>query len=108
MSGMVFPAVVRHVNDPELSYLESADALLEMERIELDDTDLIIDSEGQTYRVGQDDGKMTYLPTKITSLNDFLGLVKAHAANRGSCCVAKLYAPDYAEAFKIIASFEHE
>jgi hypothetical protein len=35
-------------------------------------------------------------------LTELLGMVKAHAAQSGSCCVAKLYAPTITEAFKIV------
>jgi predicted acylesterase/phospholipase RssA len=40
------------------------------------------------------------------ALQVILGLIKAHAAQKGSCCVAKLYAPTIADAFKIIESLD--
>ena len=40
----------------------------------------------------------------IKSLEEILGLVKAHAAQAGSCCVAKLYAPTIPDAYKIVQS----
>jgi len=44
----------------------------------------------------------------VMALNDFLGLVKAHAAQGGSCCVAKLHAPSIADAMAIVASLEDD
>ena len=41
-------------------------------------------------------------------LHELLDLVKAHAANTGSCCAARLYAPDYPEAMKIVASLQDQ
>jgi hypothetical protein len=40
------------------------------------------------------------------ALLEILGLIKAHAAQKGSCCAAKLYAPTIREAFKIVESLD--
>jgi hypothetical protein len=39
-------------------------------------------------------------------LQEILGLIKAHAAQKGSCCVAKLYAPTIVDAFKMVESLD--
>ena len=38
------------------------------------------------------------------SLQAILGLIKAHAADTGACCVAKLYAPTLRDAFNMLDS----
>ena len=40
-------------------------------------------------------------------LQEILGLVKAHAAQQGFCCVAKLYALSIVETLKIVESLNN-
>ena len=103
---ITFPAVIRHENDPDLTYLENLKSLAGLSIDEIDSTDMLIDVDGNTYSIEQDEPEKAYTRTGNIDLKIFLGLVKAHAANRGSCCVAKLYAPDFIEAMKLVASLE--
>ena len=105
---ITFPVVIRHENDPELTYLENLKSLAGMGNDEIDSTDTLIDVNGNTYSIEQDKPEKPYTRTGNIDLKVFLGLVKAHAANRGSCCVAKLYAPDFIEAMKLVASLEDD
>ena len=91
-----WPCIIKHANDPELSYLDNEQDLA---HLETDESDILIDISGSVYT----HEKMEWIPTsEIMDLTDVLGLAKAHAAQSGSCCVAKLYAPSIAEAFKIV------
>ena len=106
-----WPAVIKNDDDDELIYIHSQqqwDNDTELHDFDYDDSDKLIDSSGKMYTLTikvkhwvqpRDSG------AKIT-LHDLLGLVKAHAAQKGSCCVAKLYAPTFSDAFKIIESLE--
>ena len=103
-----WPAVIKHENDPELTYLQSDRDWQHYLEQEADLSDSVVDSSGRIFRLTTDSDATGNTEKGIMDLHDFLGLVKAHAAHKGSCCVAKLYAPDYAEAFKIIASLEDD
>ena len=106
-----WPGVIKHSNDPELIYVQDQSAWegdVELHSIEYEESDRLIDSSGCLFMLtDKDNGFVCPKPNgESMALRDILGLVKAHAAQKGSCCVAKLYAPTIAEAFKIIASLE--
>ena len=106
-----WPAIIKYADDAELIYVADRavwDCDPDLHLFEYDDSDYLIDSSGNTFslttRVNQ-----LIMPEprdETIALLDILGLIKAHAALKGSCCVAKLYAPTIAEAFKIVASLE--
>ena len=108
---VTWPAIIKHSNDPELTYIPDKrewDADAELHNVEYDEADRLIDSTGNLYSLSNNENK--HLEAKLNenpiSLHDLLGLIKAHAAQKGSCCVAKLYAPTIADAFKIVESLE--
>lgn len=111
LANMNWPCVIRHPDDVELILVRNEQEwinLLANNVRDLDDSNTIIDSLGHIHTLAQDENENVFAnPTGETMLlNDFLGLVKAHAAQAGSCCVAKLYAPSFAAAFDIIVSLE--
>ena len=93
-----WPCIIKHANDPELTYLDNAQDLAHLEP---DESDILIDASGSVYRP-DDTTWIASTDCEVMDLTDVLGLVKAHAAQSGSCCVAKLYAPSITEAFKIV------
>jgi len=108
-----WPAILIVEGDPELVYVHDLadwenhpDAYVASRC----DADLLIDSLGKVYELpGQAESKAALRPTgQIKSLEEILGLVKAHAASSGACCVAKLYAPSIEEAYRIARSVMDE
>ena len=109
---MKWPCVIKHADDDELVYLEDLSTWEddeELQDFEYDQTDFLIDATGAVYGF-ESDGSSVVLVSRDRSmaLNDVLGLVKAHAATKGSCCVAKLYAPTILDAFIIVKSMDDE
>jgi len=106
-----WPAIIKHADDAELVYVADQSAWdndADLHSFEYDESDYLIDASGNTFslttRVNQ--FIMPEPRNQAIALLDILGLVKAHAAQQGSCCVAKLYAPTIAEAFNIVASLQ--
>ena len=99
LNTIQWPAFVHFENDPELlyfhhqeqweSYQKSDDVYFEVE-------DRIIDSNGLSFSLTSNKP-----PTTLT-LDEILGLVKAHLSDQGSCCVAKLYASTIEETVLLI------
>jgi len=104
-----WPAIMVLGDDPELVYVHNqADwgNRTDLHVANSIEADLLIDSLGKVFELtSRDEHKVVLRPTgQIKSLEEILGLVKAHAASSGACCVAKLYAPSIEEAYKIARS----
>jgi hypothetical protein len=104
-----WPAIVKHSDDAELIYVGDEtewnnDA--ELCGSEYDVTDYLIDVSGNIFTLTNIENRRVIPEPNGNSiaLHELLGLIKAHAAQKGSCCVAKLYAPTIGEAFRIVAS----
>lgn len=105
-----WPAVLQFENDAELLLLSDQQAWQqEALHLPLGDhvRDQIIDSQGKIYQLQRlNENHIGIVESgECISLHEFLGLLKAHAAELGSCCVAKLYAPSFHDAFEMLASF---
>lgn len=110
---VIWPAIIKHSDDPELIYVSSQTEWendVDLHNFEYDESDYLLDSSGKTYALEQKEN--FYITPEANggsmSLQEILGLVKAHAAQQGSCCVAKLYAPSIVEAFKIVESLNED
>lgn len=106
---LIWPAIIKYPGDAELLYVNSqvewnSDAGLHS--FNYDETDYLIDSAGNTFALTQRVGNMVQPESlnKNMPLDEILGLIKAHAAQTGACCIAKLYAPSISEAFKMVKS----
>ncbi|MDH5485089.1 MAG: DUF4144 domain-containing protein [Gammaproteobacteria bacterium] len=104
-----WPAIIKFSDDPELGYVvnQSAwDSDAELRTFRYDESDWLIDSSGHVYSLmtTSSSGVLPQRTEKVMSLEEVLGLIKAHAAQGGSCCVAKLYAPTIDDAFVMLAS----
>ena len=102
-----WPCIVKHSDDPELLYISSQAVWENVERhhgIEFSESDHLIDSSGNVFALTNSTNN--YVSPEANgdsmSLVEILGLVKAHAAQIGSCCVAKLYAPTISDALEIV------
>lgn len=72
-------------------------------------TDRLVDSRGEVYALERD-GPIT-LPKPIgqkLTLDELLHLVRAHAAQAGLCCIAKLSAPSIAEAVRLVGTLHED
>ena len=106
---IIWPAVIKHSDDAELIYISDQaqwDDDADLHSFEYDETDNLIDSSGSVFDItNREDGVVKAKANgDVVELKVILGLVKAHAAQSGSCCVAKLYAPTIREAYKIVES----
>ena len=108
-----WPGIIKHLGDAELIYISNQaewDNDTDLHCFEYDEEDILIDSLGITFSLNVRENKRV-LPDslgEVMVLKDVLGLIKAHAAQKGSCCVAKLYAPSIIEAFKIVESLNED
>lgn len=106
---IIWPAIIKHSNDAELVYISDQaqwDDDVDLHSFEYDETDNLIDSSGSVFDITNREGGVVKVKANgdVIELKVILGLVKAHAAQSGSCCVAKLYAPTFREAYKIVES----
>lgn len=106
-----WPSIVKQSDDAELVYISNQaewDKDTDLHDFEYDKSDFLIDSMGKVFDLtARENGYVKPEPSgDAMTLPEVLGLIKAHAAQKGSCCVAKLYAPTMEEAFKIVASLE--
>lgn len=105
-----WPAIIKHSDDAELTYIcnqSKWDNDPDLHHFDFDEDDFLIDSTGRLFTLtNRDDIVKPEDSGRTMSLDATLGLIKAHAAQKGSCCVAKIYAPTIDEAFKIVASLE--
>lgn len=106
-----WPAIIKHEGDAELIHILNQSEWendSDLNSLEYDEADYLVDSLGNaftlTHRI---DNRVIPEPTgEEKSLIEVLGLVKAHAAQAGSCCVAKLYAYTVNDALEIVRSLK--
>lgn len=104
-----WPGIIKYADDAELVYVSDQsewDKDTDLHYFENDESDYLIDSSGNIYTlIKRGHGYVKPEANGVSiSLNEILGLVKAHAAQKGSCCVSKLYAPTISDAIKIVES----
>ena len=111
MTDIHWPAILHYDNDPELEYLENETAWHQA-ITSFDNTfeahDRLIDSEGQVFlctQLIQTVAGNTESKEQL-KLETVLGLIKAHLADTGSCCVAKTYAPTIRDAIRILENHQ--
>ena len=107
--AVAWPAFIAHAGDAELTYIGSEadwNNDPELHAGTYADADRLVDSTGAVFGLTRrDTSRVTPLRRgDVLELTDILGLIKAHAAQAGSCCIAKLYAPTLDEAFRLLAS----
>lgn len=101
-----WPAIIKLDGDAELFHIRD-DGQWQKEKFshatEYLDGDRLIDSKGNIYDLSKNNGDPADTGNRMT-LGDLLGLIKAHLAEQGSCCVAKLGANSYKEAIELLVS----
>jgi len=91
--------LIQHPGDAELEFIPDAAAFDTWQVTSTPAT--LIDKEGKTYVIGRD----KHLIMKgLTSLEEILALIRAHAILEGICCTPKLGAPDIPTALTILSS----
>jgi hypothetical protein len=111
MTNIHWPAILHYDNDPELEYLENSVAWKQTIASSENDfaaNDRLIDCEGQVFscqQLAQASVGNSVLKETIP-LETVLGLIKAHLADCGSCCVAKTYAPTIRDAISMVENKE--
>ena len=108
---LLWPSIVKHSTDAELTYIRDQttwDNDADLHHFDFDVSDYLIDSTGNLFSLTRREGKLVKPEPsgRSMTLDDILDIVRAHAAQKGSCCIAKIYAPTIEEAFKIVASLE--
>lgn len=108
-----WPVIINHQDEDELIYIHNQDEwknIVTCAEYDFDHTDQLIDSTGKTFSIISPDNNSIQLKQRAEtlSLETILGLVKAHASQAGSCCVAKLYAPSIKDAFIIVKSLNDD
>jgi hypothetical protein len=104
-----WPCIIKYSDDAELVYVNDQSEWDNDSGLHLtgfDESDRLIDSSGDIYVFNKPCNQYVNLEASGDSMSlvEILGLVKAHAAQKGSCCVAKLYAPTIRDAYRIVAS----
>lgn len=102
---IAWPGIIKYSGDAELVYVASrarweSDATLRYDRYHRDDR--LIDTTGACFRLAalRDGCVMPEFTGEILSLEEVVVLLKEHAAQSGTCCVAKLGASSVAEAIR--------
>ncbi|MFW1676213.1 DUF4144 family protein [Pontibacter sp. JAM-7] len=103
-----WPALLKLQGEAELVFLPSESAFLqEASGLLLSDDDRLIDISGQSFAiVTSPDGHpvLQLMAYKYNcSLADITGLVQAHAAEAGNCCVAKIQFTSFRQALLSVA-----
>ena len=104
-----WPAIIQYAGQAELGYVPDhrgweSDPHLQMHAWQ--PTDRLIDSRGIVHALRQE-----ILPEKTThsiALDELLHIVRAHAAQAGLCCTAKLSAPSIAEAVRLVGTLHED
>lgn len=109
--SITWPAVIQYAGDAELFYIESEQAWsndpgTRMHRFR--NHDRLIDAAGRVFTLpGRHNGLTSPAATSETcELTEIVGMVRAHFAQMGACCVAKFSAGNIREALELIR--EHD
>jgi len=102
-SMIQWPALVHHPQDPELVLCQSILDCIEIDT-DLSDQDRLIDSTGRLFQINSqvDETLLIRETGESLALEDVVGLIKAHLANDEQCCVSKLNAASFEDAFHLL------
>ena len=107
-----WPAIISRSGDVELLYVRDAAHLDEVlsDETGFDAADCLVDTAGDVFSpVTSRHRVIGFRATgRQLPLDAVLGLVKGHAAQAGSCCVAKLYAPTIRAAIELAGTVADE
>jgi hypothetical protein len=106
-STVSWPAVIVYNGDVELLPVATEANWTHDQSLQYyQDSDYLLDSLGNTFDLSSRVNGRAIPQTLDNKLNlaEVLRLVRAHAAQTGSCCVAKIYAPSILDALKLVQS----
>jgi hypothetical protein len=110
-TSITWPAMLRLTGEAELAYLhDPADWERHVHGSNYLATDVLIDASGAIYTLerGTDGNLRPQATEKSATLDEIVDAVRAHAAQMGSCCVAKFSATSIPEAIAAVRSFHCE
>lgn len=104
-----WPACIKYTGDAELVCVSSQsewDRDEDLHGHEYDESDCLVDSSGQVFSLNKKAGNhVEPAPSgEHMTLGEVLEVVRAHASQSGTCCVAKLSASSVREAIHIAFS----
>jgi predicted NAD/FAD-binding protein len=108
---ITWPAMLRLTGEAELAYLhDQADWDMHAHGSHYLATDVLIDAAGAIYTLerGTDGNIRPQATGKSAALDEVVDAVRGHAAQLGSCCVAKFSASSIPEAIAAVRSFHCE
>ncbi len=106
---IVWPAIVKYAGSDELAYVASEQDWTgdpHLSRYRYETGDKLIDSGGRVYRLPYRGGRTIAKPAGEVTTEAVVDLVRAHAAQTGSCCIAKFGAVTVAEAIAIAGALQ--
>ncbi len=107
---LVWPAIIKHEGDDELSYVASSQQWLDspdLNACPYQDADCLIDAQGYIFELfySRSHNTVTISPAhKQISLARFSELVQTHLAVLAQCCLSKVTFSSYQQGFDLLAS----
>lgn len=106
-----WPAIIKFDGDAELTFIrDQADweQNAEYHHFQYQAGDTLIDSTGQLFSLtAQAVGYALPEPVRhILSFEDIVTLVRAHAAQTGTCCIEKISAPSIKDVIELVESLD--
>jgi hypothetical protein len=107
-----WPAFIQYAGQAELAFVADQPAWEAEVRLHshiYQPADRLVDSLGQLYAFGRDgDALVLEATSQKLVLDELLQLVRAHAAQAGLCCIAKLSASSIAEAVRLVGTMRED
>ena len=104
-----WPAIIQYASHAELGYVPDQRAWESDPHLQTQawqPTDRLIDSRGVVHALRP--GVLPQPTAHIVALDELLHIVRAHAAQAGLCCTAKLSAPSIAEAVRLVGTLHED
>ena len=108
-SQVIWPAIIHYHGQGELTFIANQASWENgeyLQAIHYHASDALIDAEGSLYQIlniASGEVSLQRL-NKKASLQEVIGMIRAHAAELGACCVAKFSATSIHEAINSIAN----
>jgi hypothetical protein len=108
---ITWPAIIKYAGQAELAYVKDQaewDADAHLYGFRYEKADVLIASNGEIYTLSNAaNGSMRPAPTgKFASLEEVIEMVRAHASQMDSCCVAKFSASSIQEAVCAVSALD--
>ena len=104
-----WPAIIQYASHAELGYVPDQRAWESdphLQRHAWQPADRLIDSRGNMHALRQ--GTLPQPTSHSVALDELLHIIRAHAAQAGLCCTAKLSAPSIAEAVHLVGTLHED